>query len=167
MSHAHEHPTVPRPVLLLAAGMCLFTLVVAGISAHDKRVNRATTDAQIMTMIEEGSAVRADLAFQDKPDGSILVLNQHGDLVTEVRPAEDSFVRGVLRGFARERRARNIGTVPVFVLSYAEDGRMTLHDPQTGHRVVLNAFGPDNVRAFARLLFAANPGVANPEGAVQ
>lgn len=161
MSHAHEHPTVPRPVLLMAAGLCLFTLVVAGWSAHEKRTNRAETDARIMQMIEEGSAVRAELAFRDHDDGSISVLNEHGDPIAEVAPTEDSFVRGVLRGFARERRAHNVGAGPVFVLSYAQDGRLTLHDPETGHRVVLNAFGPDNVRAFARLLFAGEQEVAS------
>ena len=32
------------------------------------------------------------------------------------------------------------------------DGRLTLNDPSTGHVVALEAFGPDNARAFARLL---------------
>jgi putative photosynthetic complex assembly protein len=52
----------------------------------------------------------------------------------------------------RERRLRRLFADPPFVLSSHADGRLTLADPATGRSVNLEAFGPDNAGAFARLL---------------
>jgi len=68
--------------------------------------------------------------------------------------AHDGFVRGVLRGFARARKLRGLDRDAHFVLTRWADGRLSMHDPQTGHVVALEAFGPDNAAAFARLMRA-------------
>ena len=76
-------------------------------------------------------------------------------LVYTIEPGSNSgFVRGVLRGFARERHRSGIGIEPPFLLSALTDGRLFLEDPETGRKVPLDGFGQTNAEAFARLLVA-------------
>ena len=77
-----------------------------------------------------------------RPDSPVAVLPS----------GEGGFVRGVLRGLARERRAHDIGSQPPFVLTRWSNGLLSLEDPETGRRVDLNAFGHTNKGAFARFL---------------
>jgi putative photosynthetic complex assembly protein len=100
----------------------------------------------------------ADLRFEDRADGAILVYDARGEaLVAVVEPGEGGFVRGVLRALARERRGYDAGPEEPFRLARREDGRLTLEDPETGSLVDLRAFGPTNAASFARLL-PAEPG---------
>jgi putative photosynthetic complex assembly protein len=69
----------------------------------------------------------------------------------------NGFVRGVLRGLARERRLNDVGAQPPFQLTRWSDGRLSLDDPATGRRIDLVAFGPTNAGAFAQLLTAPDP----------
>ena len=157
--HAHHTMRVPRQALWLAFAMCGFTIVAAGLSSYDKIQKRAARDAAVASLSEAGVARSTVIAFADRSDGSIAVLDGKARLqIAAVEPNEDGFVRGVLRGFARERQAHGIGPVPPFELSYTQEGMLILFDPETGREVVLNAFGPDNVRAFGRLLFAQSEG---------
>ncbi len=67
-----------------------------------------------------------------------------------------AFVRGVLRGFARERRLEHLGAGAALELTRWADGRLSLRDPVTGREVQLDSFGPTNSAAFAALLAAAS-----------
>jgi len=78
-----------------------------------------------------------------------------GDVVEVLEPGTNGFVRGVLRGLARDRKLRGIGPQPPFELTRWTDGRLSLTDTATGREIELDAFGPTNVGAFARLLTAA------------
>jgi putative photosynthetic complex assembly protein len=69
-------------------------------------------------------------------------------------PGTNGFVRGVLRGLARERRRQGLGSEIPFHLAQRADGRLTLVDPATERVIDLKAFGPTNTQAFARLLEA-------------
>ncbi len=98
------------------------------------------------------------LAFADTADGAVRVSDARtGELLAELR-GELGFLRGVLRGLARDRRAHSIGQAPPYVLSLHADGRLLISDPQTGQRIDLASFGPDNAAVFARWL---------PAGALQ
>jgi putative photosynthetic complex assembly protein len=97
-----------------------------------------------------------DLRFDDRADGAVVVHEARtGELVDVVAPGTNGFLRGALRGLARERRAHGIGSEPPFRLSVGADGQLTLEDPSTRRRIALEAFGPTNAGAFARLLAAA------------
>jgi putative photosynthetic complex assembly protein len=99
-----------------------------------------------------------ELRFLDRHDGAVVVLDHPGgDPVEVLAPGTNGFVRGVMRGMARERRSKNIGTEPPYRLSSWADGRLTLDDPSTGRWVELVAFGPDNFQAFAQLLDHGSP----------
>ena len=98
---------------------------------------------------------RALLRFEDRPDGSIAVIDAKpaAGLLERVQ-GEQGFLRGSLRALARERRMRERRRrLPPFELLAARaDGRLTLMDPATGARIDLESFGPTNAAVFARLL---------------
>lgn len=92
------------------------------------------------------------LAFADTADGAVRVSDAtSGEHLAELR-GEQGFLRGVLRGLARERRAQQIGAATPYTLSLHADGRLLISDPQTGQRIDLASFGPDNAAVFARWL---------------
>jgi putative photosynthetic complex assembly protein len=101
------------------------------------------------------AVISRDLRFKDRADGAVAV-HEAGDdrLVAVLPPGGDGFIRGTMRGLARERRQREIGAEPPFRLTRWDNGRLSLEDVGTGRRINLEAFGPTNVQAFARLLTA-------------
>ena len=72
-------------------------------------------------------------------------------------PGSNGFIRGVMRGLARERMLHGIDAAPPFRLIRWADGRLSLEDTATGRLIDLAAFGPTNAQAFARLLTAPSP----------
>lgn len=93
-----------------------------------------------------------ELRFVDRPDGGIAVLDAAGAAVDVAEPGTNGFLRGALRGLARERKRRDVGPEAPFRLTAWADGRLTLDDMATGGRLELEAFGPTNAAVFARLL---------------
>lgn len=141
-SHQHDDPAGRGPLLAIAALVLVALAAVAAVRLSGMDIR--TTDAPPL-------AVRS-LNFVDAPDGSILVKDARtGESVEQLR-GEHGFVRGTLRGLARERRRQGIGQEPPFELVARSDGRLTLIDPSTGRRVDLESFGPANARHFAQLL---------------
>ena len=135
-------PLVP---LLLA----LAFVVAVGIFARTSGVVGDSRDPEAQ-LVES-----RDLQFLDRDDGAVVVIDYlDGDTVEVVDPGTGGFVRGVMRGMARERRSKKVGTEPPYRLALWSDGRLTLDDPATGRWVELAAFGADNVSAFARMLSA-------------
>jgi putative photosynthetic complex assembly protein len=94
------------------------------------------------------------LHFADRTAGAIDVTKSGSGALVQRIEGEQGFVRGTLRGFARERRARGVGPEAPFELVLHTDGRLTLNDPSTGRRVDLESFGPTNLAEFARLMDA-------------
>jgi len=64
----------------------------------------------------------------------------------------NGFVRGVMRGMARERHFRGVGMTPPFTLTLWQNGTLSLVDKATGRAIELGSFGPDNRAAFAALM---------------
>lgn len=94
-----------------------------------------------------------DVQFWDRAIGGIAIRDaRSGDVIAVLEPGTNGFIRGVMRGFARERRSQGFGHEPPFTITRWSDGRLSIADPLTGRQVELDAFGPDNARAFARLL---------------
>jgi putative photosynthetic complex assembly protein len=92
------------------------------------------------------------LLFEDRPDGSIAVIDASTrEQFTQIA-GEGGFIRGALRALARERKLRGLDGSQPFHLIGRADGRLTLEDPATGQRIDLESFGPQHAGAFARLL---------------
>lgn len=93
------------------------------------------------------------LRFIDGEQGTIKVIDANNEReITQLQKGEDGFMRSVMRGFVRERKAQGLGPEMPFELTLWEDGLLSLIDPATSRRVELSAFGIDNVKAFSRLL---------------
>ena len=133
---------------LVAVG-ALLALTVGGTAAV--RLVRASAPAPV---IEAPPAVAAvSLNFADAADGSVHVLNAaSGATVAVLAPDTNGFVRGVMRGMARDRMSRHIGAAPPFRLSRDREGKLWLQDTATRRLIDLDAFGDGNRAAFAGFL---------------
>lgn len=111
-----------------------------------------------VTALPAGSKPVARLEFraEDQLDGSIALRNvANRQVVAWIRPGEDGFVRGTLRGLAQARQRGGQGQEKPFSLTRFDDGRLALADEATGREVPLEVFGPTNAQAFARLMPAS------------
>ena len=140
---------IPRAMLLGAGSLVLGSLLVVGLA----RLTGYKPAQPETSMIVESH----DLRFEDRADGAVLIYSSPADrLVDTLQPGTSGFVRGVLRGLVRERRADQIGATPPFRLTRWADGRLSLDDPSTGRHVDLEVFGPANAGAFADILIASD-----------
>lgn len=155
MSHPHSHDTsIPRPLLAMALALVGVSLLMTGA------VQAGLAEREAVPSIERIKAsVREveshDLRFLDDADGSVVVQDVKSGRTVAIIAGEANgggFIRGVMRGLARDRRMRGIGSEPAFVLTLWSDGSMSLTDSATGREIELGSFGPDNRKAFAQFL---------------
>jgi putative photosynthetic complex assembly protein len=137
----------PRGPLLGAGAMVLLTLVLAGFS-------RFTGIGAVPVEPAAPIETRA-LRFEDRPDGSVVVLEaQSRDVIETLDPGTNGFVRGVMRGLARERKMKGLSDEAPFELILWDDQRLSLRDTATGRRIELVSFGITQLETFARMLHA-------------
>jgi len=105
-----------------------------------------------ITEPDEAAVAVRELRFEDRPDGSVVVIDATSKSVIQTVTGENGFFRGALRGLARERRRNGLGSEQPFQLIGRADGRLTLFDPATGQRIDLESFGPTNAAVFARFM---------------
>ena len=137
----------PLPRAAVVAGGILIALTLA--SAVAARLGGiGTLDHQLPAVSDSRM-----LIFADRADGAIVITDATArSEVAVLAPGTNGFVRGALRGLARERRAEGVGEQPPFRLIRRVDGRIELADPQTGRSISLEAFGHTQVETFAALL---------------
>lgn len=140
----------PRaPLYLAGAGVLLTVLGVSIVRVGDLRTSYVSTAAAIKE--------RA-LRFEDQKDGSVTVIDATTNKTIEVvSPGTNGFLRGALRGLARERKRTSASAEPPFRLVSRTDGRLTLDDPTTARQVDLKSFGPTNAQVFERFLTQQEP----------
>jgi putative photosynthetic complex assembly protein len=151
-THTHSD-LLPRGMLILAGSLVLFvftitaTMRLAQVPASASPV--AMRAANHMTPIAS-----RNLRFTDRGDGAVLIVDSDkGDTASIIQPGQQTgFIRGVMRGLARERRMRGIGDQPPFNLSLWQDGELSLTDSATGRSIELTAFGSTNRASFLALL---------------
>ena len=138
---APMNAALPHPVKLLGSLLLLVLLAVGWARWHGVAVR--FEDAPTLWQRE--------LRFVDAPGGDVLALDMRSGETVARFVGEQGFVRGTLRALARERSRRGLGAdAPVLLLAQS-DGRLTLHDPSTGQRIGLEAFGASNLAVFASL----------------
>jgi putative photosynthetic complex assembly protein len=145
MQHTMDDPLAPRRALL-AVGALLLAALLAVAAVRLAGVNIRAPDAP--------ASMTRELRFEDRPDGSVAVIDARSGALADTISGEAGFFRGTLRGLARERRRMGFGPQAPFQLIGRADGRLTLVDPATGQRVDLESFGPTNAAVFGRLLTA-------------
>lgn len=135
-----------RPGVVKGIGIVVLCILTAVTAVRLSGVDIRTPDAAAV-------AVR-ELRFYDRPDGSVAVIDAVSGQHIHSFVGENGFVRGTLRGLARDRQRAGIGPEPAFQLIGRADGRLTLTDPATGRVIDLESFGPTNASAFVQLMTA-------------
>lgn len=156
---AHTAPQTVSKWPLLAIGVMLVS-ILTGVTA-------VRLSGESISAPDAAAVATRELRFEDRPDGSIAVIDAASGTQIEAIVGEQGFIRGTLRGLARERKRQGIGQEIAFQLVGRADGRLTLHDPATGRRVDLESFGPINAGAFVRLLDADKRPAMHASGAQQ
>lgn len=149
MSHPTRDPPFPRGALLGATGLVVLTLVAGGTAR--------LTGIGVVRQPPVAAAESRELRFADRADGAVLVYDATDEKRVQVlESGTNGFVRGVMRGLARDRKRQDIDPEIAFRLFLGVDGRLAIEDPATGRRIDIDAFGPTNRDAFARLLTAGS-----------
>lgn len=152
MSEPFENVPFPVWPLRAAAALAVFAVVVTagarffglGTVMQPESPVRVERQLRFVEHVAGGNGIGA---------GGIDVIDARSGLkIDELRPGTDGFMRATLRGLARERRRNGLGQEVPFKLALHVDGSLTLVDPATSRRIELQAFGPSNSGAFARLL---------------
>lgn len=134
---------LPRGVLMAIGGVLLASVIAVAA------VRMSGTTIRVP---DEAAVAMRELRFEDRPDGSVVVIDAPTRTVIHTMTGENGFFRGALRGLARERKRNGLGPEPSFQLIGRADGRLTLVDPATGQRIDLESFGPTNAAVFARFM---------------
>jgi putative photosynthetic complex assembly protein len=130
---------------LIAALLAVVVLLVANYVQSGKLEHQADADV----------IAKKTLHFKDLPSGAVGVISaDSGQMIAQVE-GQAGFVRGILRALARDRRIRQISNDDAFELASHSDGRLTLIDLATNHRIDLESFGKDNAAEFAAFLNSA------------
>jgi putative photosynthetic complex assembly protein len=135
----------PRAALVGTAMLIVFTIAIAMMG---RQGGVGFTSRPVLEPVET-----RQLFFSDRRDGAVEIHEAgRAEPLLVLDPGTNGFVRGAMRGLARERRIRGIGAEVPFSLVYWENGSLTLEDTETGHTVDLSAFGATNYELFPRLL---------------
>jgi putative photosynthetic complex assembly protein len=151
MSGHHHDMSFPREALLGATGLVVLALI--GTVAVRMGVLPEVANPQAMRAESNTRVVQSrDLLFLDV-EGDVVVKDLAGANVAVIKPdSEQGFVRGVMRGLARERRLREASVETPFRLQLWSDHGLTLTDLATGRQIELGGFGDTNRQAFAVML---------------
>lgn len=148
-----------RPALAIVALLTCTLVLVAGSQAgwfKFDRVDTASLAASSVASLSNDTKLASHtrlLRFNDLSNGSVEVIDASHNTRLELIPAgEGAFLRGVLRVLTRERRLKGYDREQPFVLQFDSSNGLLLSDTATGTTLLLNAFGPQNTAAFARLL---------------
>ncbi len=143
----------PAPIFPLWFKSGLVVMVLASIAVASTTTNKSES-ASNDTALHRGDLLeQITLYFIDQPNGDVAVVDASNNLeIHRLTIGEGGFMRSVVRGLARERRAAGEGPEVPFKLAVWQTGLVSLIDPVTNRTIELSAFGPDNVMAFTQLL---------------
>ena len=150
--HNHED-MLPKGALITACSLVLFSLAVTTIVRVGNIAPSASPEA-LRAAHHIAPVASRSLRFTDRADGAVVITDvTDGRVAGMVEPGTKSgFIRGVMRGLARDRHMRGIGDQPPFTLTLWKDGELSLVDTATGRDLEVSAFGGTNRADFARLL---------------
>jgi putative photosynthetic complex assembly protein len=152
MSRTHPEQ-LPRGALILGGALVAFAFTLTA-TMRIAQVPPAASPVLLRSADHVAPVRSRTLRFVDAPDRGVRIEDAGtGRTASVIVPDQKTgFIRGVMRGLARERRMRGIGSAPPFTLTQWQDGELTLTDTATGRSIELNAFGTTNRAAFAALL---------------
>ena len=151
-AHAHAD-MLPRGTLVIAGALVAFAFA-ATATVRIAHIPAAASPVALRAASNMVPLASRDLRFVDRADGAVVIEDvRRGGTAAVIEPGQQTgFIRGVMRGLARDRRMRGIGDGPAFTLASWRDGELSLTDTATGRSIELTAFGSSNRAAFAALL---------------
>jgi putative photosynthetic complex assembly protein len=148
---------IPRSTVIGAGVLVAFALAAASI-VRIADIAPAASPVLLRERAHIAPVKSRALRFVDRADGAVVIVDARGGTAAVIAPGQKTgFVRGVMRGLARERHAHGIGDGPPFMLTLWRDGELSLIDTATGRAIELTAFGTTNRATFAALLDAKAP----------
>lgn len=154
MSAPHTHSDMlPRGSIILAVSLVLFALIATTI-VRIAGIPPAASPVLMRAQANIAPVQSRTLRFTDRADGAVVIEDVTlGQTASVIEPGQQTgFIRGVMRGLARERRMHGVGDGPPFTLTLWADGQLSLTDTATGRSIEMTAFGSSNRAAFAALL---------------
>ncbi|MEO1679023.1 MAG: photosynthetic complex assembly protein PuhC [Pseudomonadota bacterium] len=95
------------------------------------------------------AASRTIVLDGDPKTGAVRVLEPSGAVIADLSESEAGFVSVIWRAMYRTRMQHGVAaTLPLSLVSY-ENGRLAIHDGETGWSVELGSFGKGNRDVFA------------------
>lgn len=153
MSDHHRGQKFPPAILWSALAMILLSI---GLAVLGRTTGLGRVELPPSTVAEA-----LDLRFVDRADGALVATQVGtGEVLVVFPPGSNGFVRGVLRGMARERKLEQIGAEASFRLTRWSNGHLTIEDMATHRRIDLGSFGHTNEEVFTRLLASRSGAVA-------
>ncbi|MEM6973080.1 MAG: photosynthetic complex assembly protein PuhC [Pseudomonadota bacterium] len=94
------------------------------------------------------------VAFDQRAEAGVIVVRDAGTggEITTLVDADNSFMQNVYKVLTKERRRRAVALDLPYQVSAHENGRVAIMDLTTGRVIDINAFGANQVKAFASLL---------------
>ena len=159
--HHHHGEQLPRFAMIGAAGCVIITLLLTGAVSLGI-IDKPETMAERRTEQSITVLAQRDLQFLDQKDGSVLIRDVALDTTAAtITPGSQSgFIRGVMRGLARDRHLRHMTSVQPFRLTLWSNQNLSLTDLETSRTIELNGFGDTNRAAFRALLDGSPTAVA-------
>ena len=151
-THSHAD-MLPLGALITACALVLFAFA-ATATVRIAQIPAAASPVSMRAASHMLPVEQRNLRFIDRADGAVVIEDvDKGDNASIIEPGQKTgFIRGVMRGLARERRAHGIGNQPPFNLALYADGELSLTDSATGRSIELTAFGSTNRASFMALL---------------
>jgi putative photosynthetic complex assembly protein len=156
MSGHHHNEALPKAALIGAVSCVGITLALTGAVALGI-VARPVSMQQSRDAVHMKTLAQRDLQFLDQKDGSVMIRDvSKGETASIIHAGSKSgFIRGVMRGLARDRHMRGLGPEQPFRLTLWANRNLSIRDSATGRVIELNGFGETNRDAFLALLPAA------------
>jgi len=154
MTHDHSREPFPKAMLILAGVLVGSALSIVSVARIAGLPPAASPIAERAAAKVPALASR-DLRFSDEADNSVRIVDVSNGAVAGVVAAgsETGFIRGVMRGLARDRHKRGLGVdSAAFRLTAWANGQLSLTDLATGRTIELTGFGDTNVATFKALL---------------
>ncbi|CAH0353787.1 hypothetical protein BH11PSE5_BH11PSE5_29560 [soil metagenome] len=158
MSATHSHEgMLPRGTLMIAGALVAFALT-ATTAVRVFHIPPVASPVALRTAEHIAPVQTRNIRFIDRKDGAVVIQDSDtGATAYVIEPGmKTGFVRAVMRGLARDRMMRGIGSTPPFTLTLWKDGQLSLTDTVTKRTTEMTAFGTDNRAAF--LILLANAG---------
>lgn len=162
--HSH-HVDVPKGALMMA-GLLVVSSIAITATARILQLPPAASPALMRAAEKIAPVASRQLRFTDRADGAVLIedVGTGKTALLVKRGSNSGFIRGVMRGLARERRMNGIDSKPAFDLTLWKDGELSLTDTVTGRSIELNSFGSTNRATFLDLLTRPETNLAETQG---